>query len=387
MFQIDDITLIAGAAVLLLTVLSLVLSPYIYKVALQGDDEEHEDEQQPEPEMPGISIILTPHDNAFELERYLPLYLEQEYAGDFQVIVVTSKGESDTEDVLKKYASNKHLYATFIPVSSRYMSRKKLAITVGVKAAKYDWLLIADAESYPATTHWLQSMAESCNTGANVVMGYTCYDEDTPDYRRFIRLYYNRYLIREALHDKTYRYDGSAMMLKKKDFISREGFRNNLKYLRGEYDFLANEYAFENQASLNLTQKGITIEQEPTDKTWRSKQLFYQENRRHLSHSLRHRLPFNLHQWALHIALLAQIGTGLFAGLTSRWILLGIAGAALLIGWIVRSVLASKAIARLNDSISFVKLVPYEISLIWHALGIGIMYKLADKNDFISHKL
>lgn len=80
MFQIDDITLIAGAAVLLLTVLSLVLSPYIYKVALQEDDEEHEDEQQPEPEMPGISIILTPHDNAFELERYLPLYLEQEYA-------------------------------------------------------------------------------------------------------------------------------------------------------------------------------------------------------------------------------------------------------------------------------------------------------------------
>lgn len=113
MFQIDDITLIAGAAVLLLTVLSLVLSPYIYKVALQEDDEEHEDEQQPEPEMPGISIIITPHDNAFELEHYLPLYLEQEYAGDFQVIVVTSKGESDTEDVLK----NMHPTNTSMPLS------------------------------------------------------------------------------------------------------------------------------------------------------------------------------------------------------------------------------------------------------------------------------
>ena len=387
MFQIDDITLIAGAAVLLLTILALVLSPYIYRVALQEDDEESTDEQQSEPERPGISIILTPHDNAFELERYLPLYLEQEYSGDFQVIVVTSKGESDTEDVLKKFASDPHLYTTFIPVSSRYMSRKKLAITVGIKAAKYEWILIADAESYPATTHWLQSMAKCCSSDTNVVMGYTRYDDDTSDYRRFIRLYYNRYLIREVLHDRTYRYDGSSIMLKKQDFISREGFRNNLKYLRGEYDFLANEYAYDNQASLNLMEKGITIEQEPTDKTWRSKQLFYQENRRHLSHSLRHRLPFNLHQWALHIALLAQIGAGGYAGITSRWILLGISAAAFLIAWIVRSVMASKAIARLNDSIAFVKLVPYEISLIWHALGISIMYKLADKNDFISHKL
>lgn len=74
-----------------------------------------------------------PHDKAYELDQHLPLLLDQDYPAPFRIIVVFWRGESDTDDVLKKYAANPHLYATYIPDSSRYMSRKKLAITVGEK--------------------------------------------------------------------------------------------------------------------------------------------------------------------------------------------------------------------------------------------------------------
>ena len=103
---------------------------------VQETNEDHEADEVKEMaeascDYPPVSIIVTPHDKAYELDQHLPLLLEQDYPAPFRIIVVFWRGESETDDVLKKYAANPHLYATYIPDSSRYMSRKKLAITVG----------------------------------------------------------------------------------------------------------------------------------------------------------------------------------------------------------------------------------------------------------------
>ena len=49
---------------------------------------ELDDKAEEHPSLPPISIIFTPHDNAQELAKNLPLYLNQDYPTDFQVIVV-----------------------------------------------------------------------------------------------------------------------------------------------------------------------------------------------------------------------------------------------------------------------------------------------------------
>ena len=78
-----------------------------------------------------MSIVIIAHDNAPELENSLPSFLSQDYASDYEVIVVADESDSDTDDVIKRFANHKKLYATFLPHSSRYISRKKLAITLG----------------------------------------------------------------------------------------------------------------------------------------------------------------------------------------------------------------------------------------------------------------
>ena len=80
-----------------------------------------------------ISIIVTAHNNGEELERNLPQFFAQEYADDFEVIVVVEKGEDDTDDALTRLKTQyPQLYSTYVPESSRYVSRKKLAVTLGV---------------------------------------------------------------------------------------------------------------------------------------------------------------------------------------------------------------------------------------------------------------
>ena len=79
------------------------------------------------------------------------MFLRQQYAADYQVIVVCQSTDGETQDFLKRTAAeNPHLYYTYIPESSRYMTRKKLQITLGVKAAKHEWIILTEPNCRPS---------------------------------------------------------------------------------------------------------------------------------------------------------------------------------------------------------------------------------------------
>ncbi|MBQ6033078.1 MAG: glycosyltransferase, partial [Prevotella sp.] len=208
--QYDMIIIIVSAVILALSLLSPLVNIFFRSRKLNLTEEEEEtgtvtDEQATAP--PPLSVIITPHDNARDLEQNLPLILEQDYPAAYEVIVVVSKGEDDTDDVLKRLQSKyQHLYVTFIPDSSRYMSRKKLAVTLGVKAAHHAWICMTEPTSQPSSKNWLRRMAQGCTEENDMVVGYTNYDDNTSAYKRFETLYNQLYLFRSALKGTAYRH-------------------------------------------------------------------------------------------------------------------------------------------------------------------------------------
>ena len=202
----DTTTIICGAAVIILAVLSSFMNPFFrflpshdeeeepeednYNTnseqnAASGDDEALEtSENQEENEekttntndqeassLPKLTVILTPHEEAEKLEQHLPDILHQDYPAGYQVIVVTEYGAHDTLDVLKRFKHsmepepdaypNVSLYVTYIPNSSRYMSRKRLAMTLGVKAAQTQWVVFIESDSTPSSRQWLQHIGKA----------------------------------------------------------------------------------------------------------------------------------------------------------------------------------------------------------------------------------
>lgn len=147
---INETTLIISILVLLLAFVAPLCSPYfrfrrdlrrLITTTEVSDEEEivetAEDVASSQPndntandiqttEPPNITVLVTVHEQAKELAKHLPALLEQEYEGAFEVVVVAEQGDQETEMVLKRFANNPHLYATFVPTSSRYMSRKNL---------------------------------------------------------------------------------------------------------------------------------------------------------------------------------------------------------------------------------------------------------------------
>ena len=426
----DTITLILGAAIIILAVLTSLLSPFrradvktlrSFDVEKPNDDvlsplrsesapaDRAETMRSLDVEAPSDDLSISQHLNistsqpltllitvqqkqAQMLERHLPQFLSQDYAPGFEVVVVAEKGDSDTEDVLNRYAGNPLLYSTYIPDSSRYMSRKKLAITLGVKAAHNEWIVMTDAFCSPSGNHWLQAIAShigpaDASTSPNLIIGYSNYDDEARPYYRFERLQQACYTMREARRGKAYRAMGCNVAFRKSEFIAGDGFRGNLEHTRGEYDFLVNKFSQRRSTAVANEPDAWIIDDAPTRHEWRSRHIYYMHTRKYLARSFRHRLLPFIDELALHLCFLAIIGIGVFAGLTSRWILLGAAVVALVIAVCMRTSFARKTVRAYGEDIASWRLYPYELSGIWHKLYQHLRYWRADKAGFTSHKV
>ena len=325
-----------------------------------------------------LSVVVTAHDQGAELQRNLPLLLAQQYDAGFEVIVVDESSTDDTEDVLKQLkAENRHLYTTYIPASSHYVSRRKLSITIGVKAAHNEWIILTDASCHPDTDRWLETMANYCTTSADVVCGYTGYDADANDYYTFYRLagYYRQ-------GERPYCYDGANLAIRKSTFMSRNGFLKNLHFLRGEYHFLVNETDPDRIATMNDTE-GFVHQEAPSQRTWLATQLNYFDIRRQLARSLWPKFCFVMGQLLLHLSywvLLAAIAWCLVA--MHAPLFAGLATVALLCYAMLRTYLTYRKVKAYEEHIGWWKLPFYDLRIAWTYLYLYLKYKLADKNDF-----
>ncbi len=156
-----------------------------------------------------VSVIICAKNEAGNLRKNLPMVLEQRYGADYGVVVVDDASTDDTLQVLaelgRKYG---HLRVVKVaPDEERILKGKKHALKRGVEAAKYDWLLLTDADCVPGGTAWLKHMTEPLgerragsgerggesdeterrNGGNEIVLGYGGYNERPGLLNAFIR--------------------------------------------------------------------------------------------------------------------------------------------------------------------------------------------------------
>ena len=121
---------------------------------------------------PTFSIITTVSDQANALAANMPTLLTQQYEG-YEVIVVDESSTDGSVDILKQLkATHSHLYTTFLPKFQFQKNRRRLAFTIGLKAAKNEWIVFTDIDAAPASTQWLMELSEHCDGTAILQLGY-----------------------------------------------------------------------------------------------------------------------------------------------------------------------------------------------------------------------
>lgn len=401
---VDDLTVILSVVVIALAIIASLVNPFVRGIRLpklpdtadSAEDASDNSEITAEDSKTSstisehtepLTLLITASGNASELERNLPLFLSQDYP-DYHVVVVCEKTDSESLDILKRMAAdNARLYYTFIPESSRYMSRKKLQITLGVKAAKTEWIILTEPTCRPQSKQWLSAMSQQCTVANHLVMGYVALDNETSGYRRFEHIRTAFYLLRRAQRSGAYRSHMPNVAFRKSDFMREQGFQGSLELERGEYDCLVNKYARQGQTAVELTPESWLLRDAPSNKAWRDAHLYLLASLPSLRHTGSMRLLKLVDRLLPHFSLLCSVAVLVFSLIVGRNIEVGAASLALLLLYIVRAIIARKAVSKFADSLPLLALPFYEYCMVWRALAARLRFRLADKNDFISHKL
>ena len=170
-----------------------------------------------------VSVIICARNEEEALSQNLHRLLDQEYP-EFEVIVVNDCSEDDSEILLASMQGKyPHLVFRTIVKDEVFKHNKKMALGVGIKAARYDLLLFIDADCYPPGPHWLSTMVGRFSPKTEVVLGYTRLKNN----RRWVRadrLMHALHYLGKALKRKPYMGVGSNLAYRKRLFFDHKGF-------------------------------------------------------------------------------------------------------------------------------------------------------------------
>jgi glycosyltransferase involved in cell wall biosynthesis len=234
-----------------------------------------------------VSVIICAKDERENLSKNLPLILEQAYP-DFEVIVVNDCSTDDTADILLSYQSRyPHLRTSTIRQSVDFTRGKKLALTIGIKAARNEWLLLTDADCRPESDQWINHMQKNFDSRAEVVLGYGGYIREKSLLNLVIRadtLFIAIQYFSFALTGFPYMGVGRNLAYRKSVFFKNRGFATHSRMISGDDDLFVNEVARSGNTRIEYRKESHTRSE--AEKTWRD---WYLQKKRHLLTGPRYR--------------------------------------------------------------------------------------------------
>jgi glycosyltransferase involved in cell wall biosynthesis len=269
-FDLNVTVIILSAA----SLLSLICVIFIYVMRIRRvtryarlQNDELPDFDNPEREIDAAlepaSIVVYAQDQAESLEHLLPQLLEQDYAPRFEIIVV-NEGESEaTRDIVDTLRiTHNNLYLTYTPDGARNLSRKKLALMLGIKAARNRVVVNTTAGVVIESTHWLEMiMRNFTDKDVEVVLGYAVpTDNDSGMGKRcraFDTIVDGVTWLTSAIKGKPYRGTEFNIAYTRDIFFKNKGFSRSLNLRHGDDDIFISEIANSANTAVELSEPSI----------------------------------------------------------------------------------------------------------------------------------
>ncbi len=238
-FSVIDYLLLGSLGIILLVQL------YYYVVVL-GKFAFYKPQHSPKRQQEPVSIIIAARNEYDNLEKYLPAILNQDYP-EYEVVVVNHCSWDMSQSLLEEMQLQyKHLKVSQLLEQEKYPTGKKFALTIGIKAARYDQLLFTDADCEPASNQWLAMMQSRFVNNKEIVLGYSPYFKKKGLLNLFDRfetfitaVFYYSY----ALAGNAFMGVGRNMAYRKELFFKHKGFASHQHIMSGDDDLFVNEAA------------------------------------------------------------------------------------------------------------------------------------------------
>jgi glycosyltransferase involved in cell wall biosynthesis len=247
-----------------------------------------------------VSIIICAQNEEANLRKYLPKILAQDYhvhgLAYFEVLVVNDNSEDNSKYFLEELSKEfVQLNVLNLTQPSKYMKGKKFPLSMGLKQARFDHVILTDADCEPNSDKWLQEMANGLGQ-KQIVLAYSPYKKVAGFLNKKIRFetFYAAFqYLSFALAKVPYMGVGRNLAYDRNLFFGVKGFAKHQHILSGDDDLFINEVANSNNTTIVFKEEAFTYsEAEETAEYWA-----YQK-KRHLSTGLyykgKHKLMLGL---------------------------------------------------------------------------------------------
>ncbi len=188
-----------------------------------------------------VSVVICARDEAGNLARNLPGVLFQQYPSTHEIVVVNHNSQDDTRYLLEEFKKTfKGLEIVNLEYEAKGIPGKKYPLSMGIREAHHEILLLTDADCVPASEHWLFKMQDAYEPGVEVVLGYGAYQHRPGILNKLIRFetfHTAQQYLSYALAGMPYMGVGRNLSYKRELFLTNKGF-SSINHLPGGDDDL-----------------------------------------------------------------------------------------------------------------------------------------------------
>lgn len=316
-----------------------------------------------------ISVIICAKNESENLKKFLPSIISQKYS-NFEIVLINDASNDDTLEVMEAFSKD-HSNIKIVNVENNeaFWGNKKYALTLGIKAAKYDSLLFTDADCEPVSKYWVSEMSSHFNDKKTIILGYGGYSKVKNSFlNKLIRFETLTTALQYFSFTKVgmpYMGVGRNLAYTKAEFFKANGFVDHMKIKSGDDDLFINQIANKNNTAICFSKDSFTESiPEKTFKSW------FKQKRRHVSTAKHYKLKHKISLSLIYISnfLFWTLAIGLFITLFNWEIVLAL----FLFRFIIQYVVFGDTAKKLNEKDLIIFFPFLEIFLIITQLTIFI---------------
>ena len=227
-----------------------------------------------------ISVIVCAKNEEENIKKYIPILAQQDYP-IFELVLIDDASSDETLEVFEAFEQQyTNIRLVKVKNNEAFWGNKKYALTLGIKASKYEHLLFTDADCFPNSKDWITHMVTHFNSDTKIVLGYGGYTKIANSFLNKIIRYETVLTAIQffswAKIGRPYMGVGRNLAYKKEVFFDVNGFIDHIQVRSGDDDLFINQAANAGNTSIAITTESFTYsEPKKTFKDW------FKQKRRH----------------------------------------------------------------------------------------------------------
>ena len=197
-------------------------------------------------ELEPVSVVICARDAYEYLIDLIPALLNQDYP-NFEVVVVNDCSDDETEEYLKDLERKEpRVKPVQLKQHLNFFNGKKFPLSMGIKSAQNDLIVLTDCNCMPVNDQWLRSVVNCYNNRTEIVIGYSPLVHKKSALNRIMRfdaLQNGLLYLSAAMKRHPYMGIGKNLSYRKELFYRNQGFISHYTTSVGEDDLFINQTA------------------------------------------------------------------------------------------------------------------------------------------------